>query len=76
MKTGKLYRISSTHDNLRTPHVDGYYTDTPSVGQFFVMYADAIDPGADVRQIITSLVLEVDGPYFRTENSEYLLVTK
>lgn len=76
MTRGKLKKISSTHQRLRTNVIDGWFLDTPKVGHSFVMFADPIDPETDLRVVETTPVREVRADSFDTENSTYELVTE
>jgi hypothetical protein len=78
---GVLSRVSSTNNNLRTSSVEGSFWRLPAEGSAFQMYAEALDPGMDFREVTTSKVKEVtrlkDGELtFKTENSTYHLTYK
>ena len=74
---GRLTKVSDNPNALRTPSIDGYFSSPPTLGQSFVMYADALDPKADFRQVATSIVkaiIESDThTRFNTLNSVYEL---
>jgi len=73
----KLTRVRSVHANLRTREAEGICNNPPEVGVEFEMLADALTPGASVRMIKTSEVLEVEEDpdekhlKFSTVNSDY-----
>lgn len=75
--TGKLTRLGSTNDNLRTSDVTGSFAELPKVGKTFEMLADSLTAGCTCRYIGTSPVVTVgdeDGKYlFTTQNSFYKL---
>jgi hypothetical protein len=75
---GKLKKIVSTHNNLRTTEMEGEFHKPPIIGQDFVIFGKALDPDADVRMIRTTPVkaLKDIADYrmvFFTQNSEYEL---
>ena len=75
--TGKLTRLGSTNDNLRTSDVFGSFAELPEVGKTFEMLADSLTAGCTCRYVSTSPVASVgneDGKYlFTTQNSFYRL---
>lgn len=73
---GRLFKISSTHSNLRTDQVDGECIGVPMVGDCFVMTSEPLTEGADVRIVATTTIREVakltKNLYeFKTRNSTY-----
>ena len=79
---GKLIKLVSSHENLRTPIVFGDFERPPSIGERFEMTSDPLDPAAAMRWIQTSPVeyfwcAEIQKSKvvcFKTENSVYALV--
>jgi hypothetical protein len=75
----KLTRVRSIHANLRTREAEGISNDPPTVGEVFVLIAEALnpDPRVTARMIETTEVLEVtenpdaDHLKFSTVNSDY-----
>ena len=74
---GKLTRLGSTNDNLRTSDVVGSFAELPEVGKTFEMLADSLTAGCTCRYVGTSPVVTVgneDGKFlFTTQNSFYRL---
>lgn len=74
---GKLKKIVSTHNNLRTTEMEGEFHKPPIIGQDFVIFGKALTEGMDVRMIRTTTVKDIkdlDGRFvFFTQNSEYEL---
>lgn len=74
---GKLTRLGSTNDNLRTSTIEGSFQELPEVGKTFEMLAASLTPGHTCRYIGTSPVVTVgneDGKFlFTTQNSFYRL---
>ena len=78
---GTLTKISSTHQNLRTPSVVGEFDSLPAAGDVFTMTAPPLVEGA-FRYIETSLIEQTWSSVlggktivcFKTENSVYGLV--
>lgn len=71
LKKIKLTKVSSNTNALRTNEIIGTCAALPEVGFHFVMYSDGIEFGTRIVQ--TSLVQEINGDLFKTENSEYKL---
>jgi len=74
----RLTQIRSTHNNVRTPKIDGVCQHLPEVGQFFIMVGPPLDPAASQRYLRTSYVQRVEEDeenvyFFDTENSRYKL---
>lgn len=77
MIKGRLIKIDSTHSNLRTDKIDGYYLDKPVEGLSFKFYSKPLNSNADMRIITTTpikKVLESNNLIeFKTKNSLYRL---
>jgi len=80
MKTHTLRKIKSTHNNLRTDVIEGFFNHPPKEGERFVFLSEPLeDPEASFRQITTSPVKNLDLDKdtdvitFGTYNSTYLL---
>lgn len=74
MKIGNLEKITSTHQNLRTPTMEGVFEEFPKVGETFKIYGEGLKFGN--RIIHTSTVVEIleekkDYMIFKTLNSTY-----
>lgn len=70
MIRGVLKNLSPTHNNLRTPTVEGLCFSLPTVGERFGIIGDALE-GKGERLVLTSRVVDVDGNRFWTRNSWY-----
>lgn len=74
---GKLTKISSTHINLRTNEIVGWFNSLPEMEQSFEIISEPLDITKDFRVVTTTLITELtmyDNVYrFRTKNSEYEL---
>lgn len=76
---GKLIKIDSSHNLLRTEEVVGTWPVWPEVGHSFVIYSEPLDKdGNTVRYVRTSKVVEIEQIYnkiweFKTQNSTYRL---
>ena len=76
--SGKLIKIESTHDNMRTDEFDGHFAFLPEEGGSFVIYGEPISENMSVRYIRTSMIKSVEWIYekiveFKTQNSTYHL---
>lgn len=71
----KLTKIESNHQNLRSKEIIGNAPFKPQIGNHFVMYAESLTPGLDMRQIVTTEITGVstEGKIttFSTQNSIY-----
>ncbi len=56
---GKLVRLHSTNNNLRTKEVEGVFDQLPTVGQGFKLIGESLDFEGGSRLIFTSNVIEV-----------------
>lgn len=76
-RAGRLTKISDNYNKLRTNGVVGYFVNPPIVDVRFLMCAEPLSAGAEVRVVSTSpvtLVEQVDGSFiFHTLYSKYLL---
>jgi hypothetical protein len=76
---GKLFKVESTHNNIRTDEIVGDFMELPKIGYGFVMYAPPLDPEYVSRVLRTTPVKSIepgDGHIlFKTMNSTYRLVT-
>lgn len=77
MFTGKLNRLKSTNNNLRTESCEGYFLEMPAVDLPFYFYGDAL-VGDGIRTVATSTVVSVEKVgereyVFKTLNSTYSL---
>lgn len=76
---GKLIKIESNHNLLRTDEIVGSWPFFPEVGSGFVIYSEPLDKeGNTVRYVRTSKVQEIEQLYdkiweFKTQNSTYRL---
>jgi len=74
---GKLVKIKSTHNNVRTSEIVGEYNESPAVGQRFRMTAPPLDPTYYTRVVVTTPVQNSETvgnvTRFTTENSTYEL---
>ena len=75
---GKIKKIVSNHNNLRTTEMEGEFSEPPTVGQPFTIFGEALEEKEGVRMIRTTPVKEVGlitggDLVFKTENSEYEL---
>lgn len=81
---GKLTRIGSNHQNMRTDAAEGVFETLPTVGECFLMLGKGltkINGKESTRMIQTSPVIEVETKgfdlysytWFKTKNSEYKL---
>lgn len=57
---------------MRTNSAEGYWLRPPEVGKSFVITAESLTPGATMRVIQTSEIVEIEEP----EENQYLLTTK
>jgi len=78
MYIGKLSKIYSSHQNLRTDEVVGIFKNPPTVGKSFMLFTSSLDGDKNKTRIVqTSVVqdtdLDVHGVTFRTLNSTYFL---
>ena len=75
---GRLYKISSTHRNLRTETVDGEAPELPSVGGVFTLLGKGLEFG--VRFVETTPIKECtqlgSSFLFKTYNSTYVFDLK
>lgn len=76
MKTVEVTKIESTNDKLRTKTFVGLMVGEPEVGKPLIFFSQPLDPGKDVRQIITSAVTEISGNIHKTQNSTYIIQVK
>ena len=76
MKTVEVTKTESTNDNLRTKTFVGLMVGEPEVGKPLIFLSQPLDPGKDVRQIITSAVTEISGNIYKTQNSTYIIQVK
>lgn len=72
----KLYKVESTHNNVRTNETEGVAPAMPEVGKTFLLYAEPLTPGATVRYIHTTTIQSVEELSnklieFKTRNSTY-----
>lgn len=79
MTKSTLRRIESSHDNLRTETVEGYYFLPPTEGFTFCFYAKSLEADEGIRIVMTTPVVEIVredevGTVFRTANSVYEVV--
>jgi hypothetical protein len=77
LRSVKLTKLQSSHNNLRTSSIEGWCFDLPQVGSSFAMMAPPLAEG-NVRMINTTQVKSMsstdDGSIqFETENSLYVL---
>ena len=74
---GKLTKISSTHINLRTNEVVGFFETLPELNEPFQIVSEPLDSTMDFRQVTTTPIKNLtvyDNLYrFSTANSEYEL---
>lgn len=75
---GKLTRLESSHSNLRTDYMPGFFANLPQVGTAFAILGEPLTRGAIARSVVTSTIQEVtelsDTEYeFKTRNSTYRL---
>jgi len=80
MYTGILTKVKSTHSNLRTPTVNGWFEELPKEGLGFVIASEPLESG-NVRIVSTSEVKNIklikeDILEFETLNSCYNLQFK
>jgi hypothetical protein len=73
----KLTKVSTNKNGMRTPIVEGYCDELPTVGQGFILLTEPLETG-DVRKVWTSNVkaFSVEEPkemQFTTQYSEYRL---
>jgi hypothetical protein len=54
-----LKRITSTHENLRTPEVKGFIKDKPALNKEIILFAEAINPIAMGRIIRTTKIKDI-----------------
>ena len=74
---GKIFKINSTHNNIRSETMDGVTASLPTVGHDFRIFGEALEHGYDRRGIFTTTVQELvelsNRTYlFRTLNSTYV----
>ena len=78
MKNGKLVRVKSSHNNLRTTEVVGSYYAPPTIGESFTFLSEPLNDGGTIRVVTTSPVQSVEavpgGLRFTTLNSTYDLI--
>lgn len=72
-----LTKVRSTHNNLRTPTIDGWFEKPPTVGEDFEFLAPPLESGS-IRMIWTTSVRDVTelalgSVEFKTKNSTYRL---
>lgn len=73
----RLYKITSTHQNVRTDIIDGVAPSLPEPGQSFCLWGKGLEFGT--RMVATTPVLDtatIDGEIilFKTKNSTYTLL--
>jgi hypothetical protein len=73
MKIVEVTKTESTNDNLRTKTFVGLMVGEPEIGKPLIFFSQPLDPGKDVRQIITSAVTEISGNTHKTQNSTYII---
>lgn len=74
---GKLFKINSNHDNVRTDTMEGLATELPVVGKGFNLYGGALELKVGIRGLFTTSIEELtqlsNGTVlFRTRNSTYV----
>lgn len=71
---GTLYKIKSTHQNVRTDSMEGETSAMPEIGRSFVIFGEAL-VGDGGRMIHTTPVTSIEctsmGIVFTTANSTY-----
>lgn len=60
---GKLIKIESEHNLLRTDEVVGTFLDVPKVGERFTIYAEPLSNEANIRTVNTSPVKSIEKIY-------------
>ena len=70
-----LFKIESTHNNLRTPTIDGVCKELPEVGKELFMWGEGLEFGTRLVRTtpIKSLSRLGDTFLFETRNSTYAL---
>lgn len=56
---GKLIRLASSNNNLRTNEVVGTFDSLPAEGKEFKMFAESLTPGGLFRLVATSPVSKI-----------------
>ncbi len=87
--SGRITRLQSNHNNIRTDHMDGSFDELPEVGKSFQIFGRSLTPGLDCRAITTTFVREIMDMakyqgvvsknrflQFKTANSTYQLEVK
>lgn len=75
---GRLTKMKSDHNRLRTDTVEGVFDDLPTEGSPFALVGESLTPGLDARLFLSSdiqMMLEEGERHriFRTYNSTYRL---
>lgn len=75
--SGRLNKITSTHINLRTNEVIGFFNSLPELHHPFQIISEPLDSTKDFREVTTTPIQSItfnEGVYrFKTKNSEYQL---
>lgn len=75
---GKLVRIKSNHENMRTTEMIGEFVWPPTIGKCFRIFGESLTEGEKYRVIMTTKVKEIKREEgiitFKTANTTYKLI--